>query len=121
MEGMSDEFWKLIGVGFTVLSVWSGLLVWAVTRLLNKYEAYTDKLVAQTQGYLVTQLDEVTASISALMEKIETVKGDQETHRFDSANNYVSRHDWIRFSGQIDKKLDKLWQLFTDLSNRQDQ
>jgi hypothetical protein len=99
MEVMLD--WKAIGVIVTLLLAWSSALVGAIKWLIDKYSDHMDERFETLQRHDIAE-----------QQRLESVMRDLAEFRLEVSRDYVRREDWIRFSGQIDAKLDRLYERF---------
>ncbi|MBW7998493.1 MAG: hypothetical protein FVQ81_18355 [Candidatus Glassbacteria bacterium] len=78
--------WSAVGGLMSFIMIWSGVMLWAMKRILAGVE---DKL----DGH-ISEFKDLEAKLTAL--QIELPK------------EYVRREDWIRFGTTIDAKLDRV-------------
>lgn len=94
-----DLPWSLITVISSVALAWSGLLLGAIRWLINAHQ--------RNMEHRFQQLELVTKQKTQHLHDLDR---DILRLRAELPNEYVRREDWIRFGGQIDSKLDALYQ-----------
>lgn len=94
---MSDLNPDWFGEAVTLFLAWSGLLFWLIKWLLDRYQRHIDQRftdLEEGQGKRSQDVDQLQRELLEL--------------RAELPQQYVQREDWIRFSGQLDHKLDRL-------------
>lgn len=99
---MNSVWAMLAGVG-SVMVIWSALMLWAVKFLVDTNRKYLDKRLELMEVEIerLRNADEAFAlDLKQLVESIAEFRGQ-------IPEKFVGRADWIRFSNQIDAKLDR--------------
>lgn len=94
---MSEVDPKWVGIVVTLFLAWSGMLFWTIKWLLDRYQRHIDQrftALENGQGQRSEDVDKLQRELLEL--------------RAELPQQYVQREDWIRFSGQLDHKLDRL-------------
>ncbi|WP_435100814.1 hypothetical protein [Arhodomonas sp. AD133] len=89
--------WKAVSVLMTLFLSWSGALFWIIKWLLDRYQRHIDQRFEGLERRALEERRRWEATDRAILEL-----------RAELPQQYVQREDWIRFSGQIDSKLDRL-------------
>lgn len=98
--------WRVAGMLVTLVVAWSGLLVAAIKWLLDRHSQHIDR-----------RFSELEKHDTAEQLRVERLRSELQAVRIEMSRDYVRREDWIRFSGLIDAKLDKLYERFEWLVN----
>lgn len=96
MDGIA---WSVIMLTVTLALAWSTLLIGAIKWLLTRY-----------QEHINGRFNSLEKATKDRTERLHQLDRDLLKLRAELPNQYVRREDWIRFGGQIDSKLDALYE-----------
>lgn len=100
------EFWQLVGLCFTGLGVFAGVLWKLVTEGLKQAKA-NQKL---SQDQLLLRLDVIDQSNREAADKANKQERDLMQLKIDLARDYVRREDYIKGQSILEAKLDKVYE-----------
>lgn len=98
--------WQAIGVVCTIVVLWSGLFLWSIKWLLDRFAAHEDQRFTSLEKLLADwtrrtlELERDFARLLAEMPK-----------------EYVRREDWIRFGTTMTAKIDGIWARLDEMRN----
>jgi hypothetical protein len=103
--------WAIAGVMVGMIVVWSGIFLWALKVMLDRYLREIDGRVAKVEKEHRDYATKVERAHSELERDVLRL-------RAELPEKYVQREDWIRFGSVIDAKLDALREALSRLTER---
>jgi len=97
-----------------VLTIGHGILLWQFRQIHNRIAVCeeNDKKLLADGGIMATQVD-----LERLRAQVMQAELDAAKTRIEDQRRYVHRDDWVRFSSQIDAKLDALYRRMMERHN----
>jgi hypothetical protein len=96
-QGIASIPWHVFLLLFSLVGGWSGLLIWAIRWMLDRYIKGLD-----------SRFDRLESRIEDESQQWKRLERELLELKVQLPERYVQREDWIRFTGKIEAKLDAL-------------